>query len=589
MDSADAPTSATGARTQSLFEDYPGCPQLPPPTVPSLRTPGALASIGFGDRRLTRRLVSAALWLARFPSFVRSGELERSLTTDVGGRPVACPLFSAAVPLVEPLAETDPCLLAGRLVRATREWHDAIRAGDVAPDRQGERRLESRGYLNLFGTRFAFERGSFRVGKTADVRHLLVCARGLQYRVELSLDGSPPEVDPLAATLRHIWTESRVMAGARPTIGALSGALPGTQTAGFARLLAQAGNREAYRSVLETFITVCLDLETRPSTDEETARVALISNPENRWYHASLQVVVFANGRACLVCNPDAGVTGNAMMRAAREILTRVDQTARSTSARPPRPAEVVTWDGSALPVERVARDLDGMRHDQPSTFELPRFGRRRVEALGLPPIELFVAGVQDAVARLTGEPASVSQFVGATGYRGGSHATAVVSTPELERSRQALAGDDVQAILARFAEAVESQRTVCRAARRAVPLPLALSLFRATRRGWRGRQAERLLDALVWLLRGIGLEMDPPGRDVVLSHPVAVDEAPLVGRPGVRLPYIRLFGLHYQVLADRTVFTVMPGREWTGSTSELASAIEHSLDRQMVLLSTER
>ena len=60
-----------------------------------------------------------------------------------------------------------------------------------------------------------------------------------------------------------------------------------------------------------------------------------------------------------------------------------------------------------------------------------------------------------------------------------------------------------------------------------------------------------------------------------------------MVGRPGVRLPYVRYFGLHYQMLDDRTRFTVMPGRSWTIPNAEFAAELGSSFDVLLARLST--
>lgn len=582
-------SSESISRPQTLFEDYPGCPQLGPPEVQSLDKPGVLASLRLKDRSLTRWLVGAALRLSGFHRFSQSDELEHSLAVDRGWRPVPCPLFSAAVPLADEPQPSEPCDRGARLLGALWDTHADLRAGRFEPDRHRGRALESRGYLNLFGTRFEFDGRSFRVGKTSETTRLLVCSRGHQYVVDLSLPPTAGASEGLARTLRGVWEESgKGPVSGEVTVGGLSGAAQSTQRAGFERLLATPENRARYACVTSCFAVICLDLETAPGSPAEAARAALVGNPHNRWFHASLQVVVFGNGRVCLVCNPDAGLTGNAMMRAATELHRRsmppvADDTHRTPLSSTP---QRIDWAVGDLPGEQIDADLAEMRDDQPATFEVP-FGRRRARELGLAPIELFVAGVHRAVFGLTGESVSISQFVGATGFRCGSHATAVVSTAELDRFREAVdrPAEDATAVRRAFALTVDAQRDACAVARSGVPLPAALSLFRATRVGWQRRYVAAVLGGLLRILIWLGLEDESHGHDVVLSHPTIAPAAPMVGRPGVRLPYLRCFGLHYQVHDDRTVFTIMPGRSWQVPNAELADAIDTSLDELLTRL----
>jgi len=317
------------------------------------------------------------------------------------------------------------------------------------------------------------------------------------------------------------------------------------------------------------------------------ARAALIGNPRDRWYHASLQIVVFGNGTACLVCNPDAGLTGNVMMRAAQELHRRARAPAAPGAGTASPRLRRLGWNVGRLDGPRIDADLAAVTDDQPATFDIDAFGRQRLGALGLPPVELFVAGVQRVATRLRGRPVSISQFVGSTAFGCGSHATAVVSTTELARFLEAIdTAPDGAAARAYLPAAVESQRRVCRTARSGIPLPVALSLFRgcggALRRRWTGT----VLDTLLWLLRRLDLDAGGLGRDVALSHPAVTPGVPLLGRPGVRLPYLTCFGLHYQVLEEGTRLTVMPGRDWRVSNRELVAALGATLEELVVQLS---
>jgi len=35
--------------------------------------------------------------------------------------------------------------------------------------------------------------------------------------------------------------------------------------------------------------------------------------------------------------------------------------------------------------------------------------------------------------------------------------------------------------------------------------------------------------------------------------------EVPVLGRPGIRFPYVKYFSLHYQMMNDKIVITMMP------------------------------
>ena len=596
MTSADSPTqpSARGAgRPQTLFEDYPNCPRLPLPPVQSARDPHALASLRVKDVPIARWLVRAGLRLIGFETFraARPDALEASLSTDDGSRPVTGPLFAAVLPLVDDPETVDPCGRAARLLRAVWHLHDDIRQGRFEPDVHHDQPLESRGYLNLFGTRFVFDGSTFRVFKTAHTGRMVVVSRGQQFAVDLCGPGERPSVDRLTDALRHVWESSGRTAG-RGALGPLSCAQATTQRDGFRGLLQDPSNRVLYELVKHSFVVVCLDLDAAPRSYVEAARTAFSGNCANRWFHASLQIVVFGNGKACLICNPDTGLSGNVMMRAGREIHGRASAAGLvGTSAEPASTPSIrpLDWNLAEVPFDRVRDDLGAMLDDQQATFDLPGIGRVDLRSRGFSPIELFAVAVQLATFRLTGRVASISQFVSTAQFRCGGVATAIVSTPEMEALQTALETPalDPGRLRGLFDAAVDSQKTACHLARFRVPLSVALTLFRSSQMGARRRYVTGVLRSLAFLVRTLGLDDEGRGRDVVLSHPAIVSEVPMVGRPGVRLPYVRYFGLHYQMLDDRTRFTVMPGRSWTIPNAEFAAELGSSFDVLLARLST--
>ena len=597
MTSADVttePPARDAGRSQTLFEDYPHCPRLPLPPVQSARDPDALASLRVKDVPVARWLVRAALRLSGFEIFrtARPDAVEACLSRDAGARPVTGPLFSAVLPLVDDPGTVEPCVRAARLLRAVWDLHADIRTGRFEPDFHHGRPIESRGYLNLFGTRFVFDGTSFRVFKTGHTGRMVVTSRCQQFAVDVCGPDDRPSVDRLADTLRLVWQSSSTASHTtRDTLGTLSCAGPATQADGFRRLLQDPSNRVLYELIKHSFVVVCLDLDATPQSFAEAARVAFSGNCANRWFHASLQIVVFGNGKACLICNPDTGLSGNAMMRAGGEIYRRSTatvltgtgpETASTPSIRP------LTWKFADVPFDRVREDLHAVLDNQESTFDLPGVGRVNLRRRGFSPVELFVVAVQLATFRLTGRVASISQFVTTARYRCGGVTTALVSTPEMEAFQTALEtlAMDSGHLRGLFDLAVDSQKAACREARSRVSLSAALGLFRSSQTGARRRYVTGVLRGLLFLIRTLGLDDEGRGRDVALSHPAIVPEVPMVGRPGVRLPYVRYFGLHYQMLDDRTRFTVMPGVSWKVSNAELAAALEAAVDDLLTRLS---
>jgi hypothetical protein len=82
-------------------------------------------------------------------------------------------------------------------------------------------------------------------------------------------------------------------------------------------------NRESLYALRHSFLTLCLDLDSYPLSDAEVAFEGHSGNSGNRWFHSSLQLVVFGNAKACAICNFSTYLDGNTMMRAASELQKR--------------------------------------------------------------------------------------------------------------------------------------------------------------------------------------------------------------------------------------------------------------------------
>jgi hypothetical protein len=68
--------------------------------------------------------------------------------------------------------------------------------------------------------------------------------------------------------------------------------------------------------------------------------------------------------------------------------------------------------------------------------------------------------------------------------------------------------------------------------------------------------------------------------REVLVSHPEIMDVIPVIGRPGVRLPYVRYYGLHYQIMDEKTVITMMPAVVWTIPNAAFIEELKSSLQK---------
>ena len=68
--------------------------------------------------------------------------------------------------------------------------------------------------------------------------------------------------------------------------------------------------------------------------------------------------------------------------------------------------------------------------------------------------------------------------------------------------------------------------------------------------------------------------------NDIMISHPKIFDKVPVIGRPGIKIPYTRYFGLHYQIFSNKIVITMMPGLNWKVPNDEFIKILEESLHK---------
>jgi hypothetical protein len=299
-----------------------------------------------------------------------------------------------------------------------------------------------------------------------------------------------------------------------------------------------------------------------------------------------LQLVVFGNLKACAICNFTTYLDGNTMMRAGAEITRRGSQIPFTPGRNPAlpalAPARQLSLPVPPLALERAWGQLQPVLDDQPATFVLPGFGRQYFAKNQVDPVPAFILALQAATQRFVPRPVRISQFLTMSKYRCLDLTQAMVSTPEVMRFVEIIQGkEQVAPPQARQAldQAIESQARECRIARRYFGVGEIYGLLLKERGPVLGTLTHFISIGMAFALRLLG-RWKPHPTEVIVSHPEIYPEVPVVGRPGVRLPYARYYGLHYQIWDDRIVITFMPGVGWKTSNSELCAALDESLGR---------
>jgi hypothetical protein len=172
-----------------------------------------------------------------------------------------------------------------------------------------------------------------------------------------------------------------------------------------------------------------------------------------------------------------------------------------------------------------------------------------------------------------------IHQFLTMSKYRYMDLTTAAVSTPEVNAFCDYLKSTDLDVDQAYdlLEKAIQSQKDVCRQQRSGFSLHTAYLLFLMSRSFLQKLWIVPVFVLSEFVLRRAGC-MRFHRRDIVISHPGIYPEIPLVGRPGIRLPYVTYFALHYQIWEDKTIITMMPGRRWQVKNEKFIKELEQDI-----------
>ena len=582
-------------RTSDVFEHIEGYEKPPLISIPEVGDLSTIKDIGIKPGRFSNAVVRASLALTGFNTFHRElpDNLEHLLrTSNVRGAGLFAPIVSATVGLVDDPRGPTPFERAATLLFGARRLYDEIAAAKFPQDMNRKRPLEMGQYPNLFSTCLVVENGSARIYKSKNTTQITVLANGRFYILQVGVLGVDTSFTQLVQALQDIYAQSREApeSGQELSAGTLTCASHASQVPIFSRMNSSEINRTSLEALRESFTTVCLDLEDEPADYEETSLLAQSTNCRNRWHHASLQIVVFGNAKACTICNFNAYVDGNPMARGTVAIHRRAVQVqipkGDAPDEKPLTGAQSLKWEIPDSAIEQAVKDLNWVKDDQQATFEMHNIGRERFTQIGLPPVPAFILALQLAARSLTGENAEVSQFLAMSGYRCMDLDTAVVTTQKVRDFVDYMQLENInksQAIKL-LTKAMDSQAQVARLHRRKLSFSKMLGLFVISKSGFSRVYTSLIIGLTTLFLRLFGL-FKPPVTDIIVSHPAIYPEIPVIGRPGIRLPYIRYFGLHYQVFDDRIVITFMPGVTWEKSNQEIIEELQKGLDRILMLV----
>jgi len=577
-------------RTRDIYEQisaYPKPPLIPIPGPNELET---LKEMGIKLNTVSRAIAKVAMAVTGFRSFQKQlpNKLEKLLRqTNLRGAGLFALINSATLALKDDSRPLSPIDRAVTLLFAARSLFDDIKSGKLEPDQYRGEILEMGQYPNLFSTGLTIDGKRAWLCKSKEKKRITVIVGGRYFLLEIGELGSETSFEQVRAALTAIVekVKSDGSDGTANSPGKITSASHATQVKIFQKLQ-QLGNNKANISELRhSFLTLCLDLDRQPATDAKAAMAGQVGNYANRWYHSSLQIVVFGNAKACTVCSFNAYVDGNTMMRGTAEIQNRaeaypVNGSAEKSQAKLPA-AKELKWTVNPPMLKFAQRDINWVRDNQQATFEIQGIDRKYFNSQNIAAVPTFIVAIQMAIKQVSGKTLKISQFLSLSKYRCMDLTSGVVTTDDVIRFMEYLENGNTRPEQARelLKKAIESQAQECRKARKHLALPKIFSLFLVSRSGFQQIYVSILMGITILFLKIFGL-FKSAMPDVLVSHPEIYPQVPVVGRPGIRLPYVNHFGLHYQILDNKTVITMMPGLKWNISNTKLIAAVEQSLNR---------
>lgn len=572
-------------RTQLIYEDIPGCGQ--PPFL-DLSTQDSLKSfepLGVVLNSWSRGLLSIALRLSGVRGFQRdTSTVERLLrSVNLRNNPFA-PVMSATAAISDHPWHIEPLERATLLLLAAKAMHRDLLSGRFRPDQSGSGNLEMGQYANLFSTHIIHDGKRFQLFKSTCTSQITVLAAKRLYSVDFGASGGMWTGPELLKALFQIAALTAATTSTKDDIAptSISGAKPATQARILNELSKNSIAAQSLSTLQHSFVTLCLDLDLKPSSAAEAAGFAQSRNFANRWYNSALQIVVFGNSKACLVFNFNAYLDGNIQTRAASEIWKR--STSLDLDAASDVESHRFVTRELLIPLapkllRKAQRDIISVLDNQQSTFEVAGFGRLLFASRGLDPVATFVVALQLEILRLTGRTPRIRQLLTMSKYRYMDLTSASVTTRQMAHFLESMQNRTAsrEQRRERLQAAIDAQLIMCRTARRYFPAFRLQALIAENTRGIRRLYIKSIVRATKLLLR-VTKQAHFGHDDIIISHPRIYDEVPVIGRPGVRLPYLRCFGLHYQILDHSIVLTWMPAVNWKITNAEMTNELVRAL-----------
>ncbi len=572
-------------RTTDIYEQLPFYPKPPLIPLPDWQTMVSLKGMGIKQSPVSSLVIKTLMALTGFKKFYRNlpETMENYLrTTNTRGAGLFALINSASLALRDDPRSLTPAQRAATLIFGAYGFYDDLMSGKLEPDKYKDQVLEMGQYPNLFSTCLTIEGKTAKLFKSKRTDQITVLINGRFFILNVGHPGKTTTLPQLANTLQKLVdrVQEETPDGNPNSPGIISGVAHPVQLRMFGRILKNPVNKATFEQLRHSFLTLCLDINDQPQDYAEAAKITQSKNFHNRWYHSALQIVVFGNGKASTMLNFNTYIDGNPMMRGSAEIERRAEQIPVETdnAATLDAPKEL-RWQVNPMFIERATEVARTVLDDQKATFVLDGYGKTFYQDKNLAPVPAFMVAVDMAAKALIGQHVHIAQYLSVSKYRCMNLANADATTPEVQAFVDYVGQEDFDKAEARklMEAAIESQRKAYSKARKHMPPSQVISIFVSSQKGFKKLWITFMLATAMIFLRLLGLYKSEE-MQVVASHPDIKPEIKVVGRPGIRLPYIKYFGFHYQIMDDKTVITFMPSTKWQISNQKLLETIREKL-----------
>ena len=572
-------------RTTDIYEQLPFYPKPPLIPLPDWQTMASLKGMGIKQSPVSSLVIKTLMALTGFKKFYRNlpETMENYLrTTNTRGAGLFALINSASLALRDDPRSLTPAQRAATLIFGAYGFYDDLMSGKLEPDKYKDQVLEMGQYPNLFSTCLTIEGKTAKLFKSKRTDQITILINGRFFILNVGHPGKTTTLPQLANTLQKLVdrVQEETPDGNPNSPGIISGVAHPVQLRMFGRILKNPVNKATFEQLRHSFLTLCLDINDQPQDYAEAAKITQSKNFHNRWYHSALQIVVFGNGKASTMLNFNTYIDGNPMMRGSAEIERRAEQIPVETDdAATLDAAKELRWQLNPMFIERATEVARTVLDDQKATFVLDGFGKTFYQNKNLAPVPAFMVAVDMAAKTLIGQHVHIAQYLSVSKYRCMNLANADATTPEVQAFVDYVEQEDFDKAEARklMEAAIESQRKAYSKARKNMPPSQVISIFVSSQKGFKKLWITSMLATAMIFLRLLGL-YNSEEMQAVASHPDIKPEIKVVGRPGIRLPYIKYFGFHYQIMDDKTVITFMPSTKWQISNQKLLETIREKL-----------